>query len=154
MIQVNIEIDPELIFIDKDVCKEIVKSVFKAQRIQNSEITVIFGKDELLTSLKKKHFGKDHLTDVIAFRLNNESEQQVEGEIYISLPRAKENALHYNEPFEKEISRLIIHGSLHLIGYTDNTSISKNKMTEMEEHYLGNIDWKHLLPSKKEMKNE
>tara|TARA_B100001245_G_C22603854_1_gene298912 strand:- start:12 stop:476 length:465 start_codon:yes stop_codon:yes gene_type:complete len=154
MIQVNVEIDPELISIDKDVCKEIIKKVFNTQKIQNTDITIIFGKDELLTPLKKEYFGKDHLTDVIAFRLNDLEEQLLEGEVYISLPRAKENAKELNEPIEKEITRLIIHGSLHLIGYTDDTSVLKNKMTELEDHYLENINWNNIIPSKKEMINE
>ena len=154
MIQVSVEIDSELISINEDVCKKIVKGVFKAQKIQKTEITVIFGTDKLLNSLKKEYFGKDHLTDVIAFRLNDHSEQNVEGEIYISVSRAEENAQKFNESFEKEIARLIIHGSLHLVGYEDNTSVSKNKMTNMEDHYLEKINWKHILPPKKEMINE
>lgn len=154
MIQVSVEIDSELISINEDVCKKIVKGVFKTQKIQNTEITIIFGTDELLNSLKKEYFGKDHLTDVIAFRLNDHSEQNVEGEIYISVQRAEENAQKFNEPFEKEIARLIIHGSLHLVGYVDNTSVSKNKMTALEDYYLGNINWKNILPSKKEIINE
>ena len=154
MIQIQIETDPKLIFPVKDVCSSILKKVFSDQNISDAELTLIFGNDELLAKLKKEYFGKEHPTDVIAFRLNDESKKQIEGEIYISLPRAKENAQRFNEPFEKEISRLIIHGSLHLIGYIDNTSVSKNKMTALEDHYLGNINWKNILPSKKEIINE
>jgi len=108
----------------------------------------------MLAQFKKKYFGKNHLTDVITFRLNDESEQQIEGEIYISLPRAKENALKFDVPFEKEIARLIIHGSLHLIGYTDDTSGSKNEMTHLEDRYLETTIWNNILNSTKEMINE
>ena len=86
--------------------------------------------------------------------MNDESEQQIEGEIYISLPRAKENALKFDVPFEKEIARLIIHGSLHLIGYTDDTSGSKNEMTHLEDRYLETTIWNNILNSTKEMINE
>ena len=91
---------------------------------------------------------------MIAFRLNDESESWVEGEIYISLHRAKENSQKFEEPFPKEIVRLIIHGSLHLIGYTDDTSESKQKMTEMEDHYFETINWDNILPTAKEIINE
>ncbi len=154
MIRVQIESDPELVSPVKDECSSILKTVFADQNITDADLTLVFGNDELLAKLKKKYFGKDYLTDVIAFRLNEDSEQQVEGEIYISLPRAKENAKQFHEPFEREITRLIIHGALHLIGYRDNTSGSKNEMTELEEKYLDTEIWKIILLSTNEMKYE
>ena len=154
MIRLQIETDPEFFSPKKDICASILTNVFTAQNIVSANITLIFGKDELLTQLKKKYFGKNHLTDVISFRLNDKSEQQIEGEIYISLPRAKENALKFDVPFEKEIARLIIHGSLHLIGYTDDTSGSKNEMTHLEDRYLETTIWNNILNSTKEMINE
>ena len=51
--------------------------------------------------LKKEIFNKDHLTDIIAFRLNNYSEKFIEGEIYISLQRVKENSSQFNQPYQK-----------------------------------------------------
>ena len=154
MIQLQIETDPELISPVKDICSAILKNVFTDQEITDADITLIFVKDELLAQLKKKYFGKNHLTDVITFCLNDESEQQIEGEIYISIPRAKENALKFDVPFEKEIARLIIHGALHLIGYTDDTSGSKNEMTHLEDQYLETTIWNNILNSTKEMINE
>ena len=149
MIRLQIETDPEFFSPEKDICASVLTNVFTAQNIVSANITLIFGKDELLTQLKKKYFGKDHLTDVIAFRLNDKSEQQVDGEIYISFPRAKENALKFDEPFEKEITRLMIHGSLHLIGYTDDTSNTMNEMTHLEDQYLEDTIWKDILPAEK-----
>ena len=149
MIRLQIETDPEFISPVKDICASVLTNVFTAQNIVSANITLIFGKDELLTQLKKKYFGKNHLTDVIAFRLNDKSEQQVDGEIYISFPRAKENALKFDEPFEKEITRLMIHGSLHLIGYTDDTSNTMNEMTHLEDQYLEDTIWKDILPAEK-----
>ena len=154
MIRLQIETDPEFISPVKDICVSVLTNVFSEHNIASANITFIFGKDELLTQLKKKYFGKDHLTDVIAFRLNDKSEQQIDGEIYISFPRAKENALKFDEPFEKEITRLMIHGSLHLIGYTDDTSNTKNKMTQLEDQYLEKIIWENILPSTKKIINE
>ena len=145
MIQVNVEIDPELISIDKDVCKEIIKKVFNTQKIQNTDITIIFGKDELLTPLKKEFFGKDHLTDVIAFRLNECDEKDVEGEIYISLPRANENAISFGEPYDKEVARLIIHGCLHLVGFNDESEKEKIEMTKIENNLLSQLNWHKLF---------
>jgi len=82
---------------------------------------------------------------VIAFRLNNYEEKVVEGEVYISLPRARENAKTFGEPFEREISRLLIHGVLHLLGYEDDTKKSKMVMTSLENKYLKIVQWKKLF---------
>ena len=113
--------------------------------MQNGDISFIFGSDELLASLKKEFFQQDHWTDVIAFRLNDYKETHVEGEIYISLPRAKENAEEFGESFEKEVARLIVHGTLHLLGFEDETEKQKDTMRKTEEKYLNLVDWELLF---------
>ena len=82
---------------------------------------------------------------MIAFRLNEYKEKSVEGEIYISLPRAKENAESFGEPFEKEVARLIIHGNLHLLGFEDETEEEKTEMTKLENDFLSQINWQTLF---------
>ena len=57
----------------------------------------------------------------------------------------QENGKKYNEPYERELTRLIIHGTLHLLGYKDTLEIDKYKMTKMEEHYLNKTKWKNLF---------
>ncbi len=82
---------------------------------------------------------------MIAFRLNEYEEPFVEGEVYISLQRAKENAQSLDEPFSREVSRLIIHGCLHLIGLKDKTDIEKENMTNNEDAILKVINWAGLF---------
>jgi len=119
MIQVSSDCDPSLDMPNTSVLETIVTGVLNGKRIDDGDISFIFGTDELLADLKKKYFHRDQLTDVIAFRLNGYNKTNVEGEIYISLPRAQDNAETFNEPYEKEVSRLIIHGCLHLLGFND-----------------------------------
>jgi len=69
----------------------------------------------------------------------------VEGEIYISLPRAQDNAGTFNEPYEKEVSRLIIHGCLHLLGFNDESKKEKKEMTKMENRFLSQVSWQSLF---------
>ena len=113
MINVSVEIDPTLEGPDPKKSKKILKFVLETESVVDSKITLIFGDDKLLSSLKIEFFNYDHLTDVIAFRINDYSKVEVEGEIYISLARAIENAKKYGEPLSKELTRLIIHGGLH-----------------------------------------
>ena len=145
MIDINIEIDPDLLGIDEKKSINILKSTLDKELISKAKINLIFAKDELLNNLKIEYFQKDHLTDVIAFRINDYTDTEVEGEIYISLERAIDNAKEYDEEVSKELARLIIHGTLHLLNYKDNTDDEKFIMTELENKYLKDCDWNKIF---------
>ena len=145
MIKIQIEKDSVLDQPNDDACCKILKTVLENQGNDDGTITVILGQDELLRNLNKQFFKKYQYTYVIAFQLNNSEEKVVEGEVYISLPRARENAKTFGEPFEREISRLLIHGVLHLLGYEDDTKKSKMVMTSLEDKYLKMVQWKKLF---------
>ena len=145
MINVIVEIDPTLKGPDPKQSKKILVSVLETESVVDSKINVIFGDDKLLNSLKIEFFNYDHLTDVIAFRINDYNKPEIEGEIYISLARAIENAKKYGEPLSKELARLIIHGGLHLLDHRDKTDDEKNKMTALEDKYLQQVDWNNLI---------
>ena len=141
----SIHCDPKFKKPKNSIIESSCDIVFDANKISNVDISFIFCVDELLLGFKKKYFKKNHFTDVIAFRLNEFDKKEIEGEIYISLERALENSIIYNEPFEKEIIRLVIHGCLHLIGFNDKNNLEKKNMTNMENDFLNKINWKGLL---------
>ena len=142
---ITIEEDPTFSGFNQAIIQNIINTVFEKEGYTIDNIALVFGNDDLLNSLKKEFFKKDHLTDVIAFRLNDYAEKNVEGEIYISVPRAKENAKSFKEPFAKEVGRLIIHGGLHLLNYDDETKEDKDTMTRKEEAYLKQCPWQNLI---------
>ena len=125
--------------------EKIVKETFNFKNILNYDISLVFASDEYLSELKEKYFKMNQYTDVIAFRLNEYGAPFVEGEVYISLARAKENAKIFDEPYSREVSRLIIHGCLHLIGLKDKTNIEKENMTNNEDAILKEINWAELF---------
>jgi rRNA maturation RNase YbeY len=77
--------------------------------------------------------------------LNSENKNTIEGEIYISIPTAKENADLFNQHYNKELARLIVHGTLHLMGYEDNTIEKKKEMVKKEDFFLKNTIWRKLF---------
>ena len=149
MIKITSDCDPSLVSPDVKCVQLIVKSVFDDKEIKDAELSCIFCNDDFLSKLKKDFFKKNQFTDVIAFRLNSYEEKEIEGEIYISLPRAKENAKIYEEPYEKEVARLIIHGCLHLLGYSDETKNEKQIMTDLENVFLDRKIWGKLFKNEK-----
>jgi len=141
MINIKIEIDPSLEGLDNSDSVKILTHTLHSEKIESGDISIIFGNKKLLRNLKKEFFQIDKATDVIAFRLNDYKEKIIEGEIYICLPVAEENAELYEEPFEKEIARLIIHGGLHLIGYDDSTKNEKKEIRKLEDKYLKELKY-------------
>jgi probable rRNA maturation factor len=97
-------------------------------------INIILTDDLFITDLNKKYLHKSSTTDVIAFDLSDE--QIDEGEIYISTDKAKNQAKFYNVSLENELVRLIAHGSLHLLGFTDLSDAERAEMTAYEDRAI------------------
>ena len=85
--------------------------------------------------MKNKYFKKNVYTDVIAFNLNEDNEE-LDGELYLSLKTIENNATLYNDSLENEIKRVVAHGLLHLIGYEDNNIARKKEMTKIEDNCI------------------
>ena len=98
------------------------------------ELVFNFCSDETLLKINKEFLNHDTLTDVITFDycVNNE----VSGEVFISTERVRENANEYQQSFDQEKRRVMIHGVLHLCGYKDKTNKDRALMSEMESFYL------------------
>tara|TARA_B100001146_G_C16183589_1_gene435736 strand:+ start:933 stop:1376 length:444 start_codon:yes stop_codon:yes gene_type:complete len=145
MKKISIHSNPEYDYPNKDLCILIIKNIFKFNKINLYDISIIFTSDIFVSDLKKKFFSKNQWTDVIAFPLHNNKDTKVEGDIYISMPTAIVNADKYNEPYEKEVARLMIHGVLHLIGFSDDTKKEKDIMSKIEDRLLKETKWKDLF---------
>jgi rRNA maturation RNase YbeY len=141
MINIRIETDTVLDGLNGRKSVEIITHTLKSEGIKSGDISIIFSNKKLLQELKNRFFNINHATDVIAFRINEYEENDIEGEIYICLLIAKENAEYFDESYEKEIARLIIHGGLHLIGYDDGTENERKEMRNLEDKYLKELKY-------------
>jgi probable rRNA maturation factor len=112
---------------------DIVKSVSGHINLKADSIACIFVDDKFLAEMHGQYLADQDKTDVITFDLGDGT---VEGEIYISYERAFEQAAAFNVPFEEEITRLVIHGLLHLGGYDDLHEPDRVKMKHAENELL------------------
>jgi rRNA maturation RNase YbeY len=100
------------------------------------EINYIFCSDEYLLKINEEYLDHDYYTDIITFDNTEEGSNLLEGEMYISIERIKENAINGDQTFERELNRVMAHGILHLAGYKDKTEDEQEQMRFKEEYYL------------------
>ncbi len=120
--------------IDQDKYKNWILKVIDTHGKKCGDITFIFTSDEYLYKMNSKYLNHHYYTDVITFDYSKND--ILSGDIFISIDRVKENADRYEVTFINELSRVIIHGVLHLAGFKDNTSEEKEKMREEEDKAL------------------
>ncbi len=95
------------------------------------EISYVFVNDEELRSMNKKYLNHDYYTDIITFDYSEI--KNLNGDIFISIDRVRENATKFNVTREEELRRVMVHGILHLMGYKDGTTDEKNVMRTQED---------------------
>tara|TARA_B100000768_G_C11205080_1_gene343480 strand:+ start:585 stop:995 length:411 start_codon:yes stop_codon:yes gene_type:complete len=98
------------------------------------EISFNFCNDKELLKVNQEFLSHDNLTDIITFDYSDSS--GIIGEILISTERVKDNALDFDQPFDVELRRVMVHGTLHLCGYKDKSDDEKILMTKKEDFYL------------------
>ena len=115
--------------------KNFIKSIFDKKERHLNSLTIIFCSDEYLLDINKQFLQHDYYTDIITFNLS-ENIQVIEGEIYISVDRVRDNAITNKVTVNQELHRVIFHGTLHLCGYLDKTIKAKKEMTKQEDYSL------------------
>ena len=116
-----------------------IQSVLQYESVRSFQVSVVFVGSRFIRRINRRYLHHDYVTDVIAFPLGEGKRNPLEGEIYVNLDRARSQAREYKVPFSEEIRRLLIHGTLHLLGYTDSTSRTKTKMTQRENLLLARL---------------
>src|SRR3954466_5495539 len=104
----------------KMIIKTWLSDTIVAEGYKLSELNFILCSDEYLLRINQDYLQHDDYTDVITFD-NSESLKTIVGDIFISVDRITENAVKFNSPTLKELCRVMVHGSLHLLGYKDKT---------------------------------
>lgn len=112
-----------------------IKTISKSEGYDLGDLNYIFCSDDYLLEINRQYLDHDYYTDIITFD-NSEEEGKIEGDIYVSIDRVLENASTFNSGFETELRRVLIHGLLHLMEYTDTSDELKTQMRMKEDECL------------------
>ena len=109
-------------------------SVIASEEKVLKEVSFNFCNDQELLKVNQEFLSHDNLTDIITFDYSDPS--GIMGEVLISTERVKDNALDFEQLFDVELRRVMVHGILHLCGYKDKSDVEKILMTKKEDFYL------------------
>jgi probable rRNA maturation factor len=115
--------------------KDFLLHICRAEKKKLARLEIIFCSDQYLLELNRRFLNHDFYTDILSFSLGRTG-APIEGEIYISIDRVRENAKSYGDSLSRELHRVIFHGTLHFCGYRDKTVAEKGKMRAREDKYL------------------
>jgi len=115
--------------------KFFLEKIIKSKGKRLVSINYIFCSDKELLKLNNEFLSHNYYTDILTFDLS-ESKKEITAEIFISLDRVRDNAVQFNSSIKKELHRVIIHGVLHLCGYSDKTRTEMLKMRKAEDKHL------------------
>lgn len=107
------------------------------------DLSVIFCSDDYLLDVNKQYLNHNYYTDVITF--DYVEDNVISGDLFISVDRIKDNAKEYAAEVIMELFRVVFHGVLHLVGYNDKTDEEQRIMTEKENYYLKEVDFKGMI---------
>lgn len=122
---------------NENIISEWISETISSEGFTEGKITYIFCDDEYLNKINLEFLNHDTLTDIISF--DNRLGKQINGEIYISAERVRENAKIYKINFKDELHRVMIHGILHFCGYNDKSDAETKIMRNKEEESLGRL---------------
>jgi probable rRNA maturation factor len=112
-----------------------IRDTILAEGYQLEELNFILCSDAYLLAMNQQYLKHDTYTDVITFD-NSEGLKMILGDIFISIDRIQENAKTFKGSLQQELCRVMIHGTLHLLGYKDKGKAAKTLMTQKEDQYL------------------
>ena len=138
----------------KNVIEKVLSQCFKEEKLENSKlcITVTLTTPETIQEINKRHRNIDRATDVLSFPMfekdeldkkiqeNDFENEDILGDIVVSVDKVKDQAIEYGHSFERELSYMIVHGFYHLMGYDHIEEEDKKIMRKKEEYILEKLN--------------
>lgn len=126
--------DTDFVFKGKQRNNRWLKLAAESEIRRLGDINIIFCSDNYILDINQRFLSHDYFTDIITFDYCEGD--YLSGDLFISVDSVRENAVEYNQEFDTELARVMVHGILHLIGYDDHTQADQRQMRSKEDYYL------------------
>jgi len=141
----NYEIVDNNIYKDYDYLNDVIKTTLEHENAVDAYLSVIFVDNDEIQEINRTYRNIDRVTDVISFALEDNDEKlvgdRILGDIYLCIPRMKEQAKEYNHSEKRELSFLVCHGLLHLLGYDHvNNKEEEKVMFDLQDEILDSLN--------------
>jgi probable rRNA maturation factor len=146
MIEIHIADEQYAVKADEDRIRLAVTRILENEAIPNASISIAFVDDSAIHSVNRQYLEHDYPTDVLSFVLERDADR-LEGEIIASGETAAASAIKFGWSAQDELLLYVVHGTLHLLGYDDQTDSAREQMRARERHYLAQFG---LVPRYKE----
>lgn len=141
----NYEIVDNNLYKDYDYLNDVIKTTLEHENAVDAYLSVIFVDNDEIQEINRTYRNIDRVTDVISFALEDNDEKvvgdRILGDIYLCIPRMKEQAKEYNHSEKRELSFLVCHGLLHLLGYDHvNNKEEEKVMFDLQDEILDSLN--------------
>lgn len=126
--ETNFKLKQEMVY------KSWITEIIVSEKKNVGELNYIFCDDAYLLQINIEYLQHDYYTDIITFDYTEGN--KIQGDVFISVERVKENAENFKTSFEEELLRVMSHGILHLCGYGDKTEEETSTMREKENQKI------------------
>ena len=120
----------------------IVTGALRAEKVRGALVSVAFLSDRAIAGMNRKHLGHRGPTDVISFGFERVAPAApVVGDIYIAPDVARKNAKERGVPISEELTRLLVHGTLHVLGYDhpESSDRERSAMWKRQERLVARL---------------
>lgn len=120
---------------------DLVRAVLRAEQVRSADISITFVTRRAIAALNRQHLGHSGATDIITFALPIAPDAAVVGDVYIAPEIARAHARAYQRPVREEVTRLVVHGTLHALGYAhpDDETRTQSEMWRRQERYVATL---------------
>ncbi len=143
----NYEIVDNNLYKDYDYLDDVIKTTLDHENASDAYLSIIFVDNDEIQNINRTYRNIDRVTDVISFALEDNNEEivgeRILGDIYLCIPRMKEQAIEYGHSEKRELSFLVCHGLLHLLGYDHVNNKEEEKiMFDLQDEILNSLNIK------------
>lgn len=136
----------------ENLINKVIKECFKIEKLDKLKlyISITLTVPNIIQEANKKYRNIDKPTDVLSFPMFEKQElkemlkngyevEDVLGDLIISIPKVKEQAIEYGHSFERELAYMVVHGFYHLMGYDHMEENDKKEMRQKEDTVLNKL---------------